>query len=130
MTKLLRGALKEMNHLLREVLKELDQTSTIYAEIKEYLDSLNNLNKDDFTRVNSDSNGNPRFVVHFLQCCPESWKGESWKGTAKVYEKVCKLMNKIGGKRFHNKQYGGGIVFQTYSLTETIADIERIKATI
>jgi hypothetical protein len=35
-------------------------------------------------------------------------------------------MRKIGGKRFHNKQYGGGIVFQSYSLPGTIADIERI----
>jgi len=40
---------------------------------------------------------------------------------------VVSLMKKIGGKNVHNKQYGGGIVFQSYSLPETIADIERIK---
>ena len=26
---------------------------------------------------------------------------------------------KIGGKKFHNKQYGGGIVFQSYNIQDT-----------
>ncbi len=76
-----------------------------------------------FTRVNSDVNGNPRYVIHFLKCCPESWKED----TSSRYYATCKLMNKIGGRKFNNKQYGGGIVFQSYSLPETIKAIERIK---
>lgn len=43
------------------------------------------------------------------------------------YANVCKLMNKIGGRKFHNKSYGGGIVFQSYSLDGTIEHIERVK---
>ena len=79
--------------------------------------------EDNFTRVNSDSNGNPRYVIHFLSCCPESWKNG---GVEDKYQAVIKLMRKIGGGKFHNRQYGGGIVFQSYSLPETINAIERM----
>jgi hypothetical protein len=81
------------------------------------------ITKKDFTRANSDINGNPRYVIHFLQCCPGSWQEDI--GTR--YAKTIKLMNKIGGRKFHNKQYGGGIVFQSYNLDETIKAIETIK---
>jgi len=82
------------------------------------------ITEDNFTRIGSDLNGNPRYVIHFLSCCPESWKG----GISERYTKVCKLMNKIGGRKFHNKQYGGGIVFQSYSLKDTIRSIEELIA--
>jgi hypothetical protein len=81
------------------------------------------ITKEDFTRVNSDINGNPWYVIHFLQCCLGSWQGDI--GTR--YTKTIKLMNKLGGRKFHNKQYGGGIVFRSYNLDETIKDIEVIK---
>ena len=80
----------------------------------------------EFTRVNSDVNGNPRYVVHFLECEPEVWKDDS--GISARYAATVKLMNKIGGRKFHNKQYGGGIVFQSYSIQDTEKHIERIKA--
>lgn len=85
----------------------------------------NKITENDFTRINNDTNGNPRYVIHFLQCCPESWKHND-STYASTYAATCKLMNKIGGKKFHNKSYGGGIVFQSYSLPETIASIERM----
>lgn len=84
------------------------------------------MSPDDFTRVNSDGYGNPRHVIHFLQCEPESWKDYSVTLSAR-YARVVKLMNKIHGRKFHNKQYGGGIVFQSYSLPDTIKHIERLK---
>lgn len=72
----------------------------------------------DFERVNNDVNGNPRYVCHFL-CLdihgPE--KGIGF-GLSERYAMACKLGNKAGGRKFHNKQYGGGIVFQSYSLEE------------
>ena len=79
-----------------------------------------------FTRVNSDTYGNPRYVIHFLHCEPETWMDYrlTW---AERYARTVKLMNKIGGRKFHNKQYGGGVVFQSYNLDETIADIDRLK---
>ena len=73
------------------------------------------LTAESFTRVNNDINGNPRYVIHFMNI-------------ADNYETAVKLANKIGGRKFHNKQYGGGIVFQSYSLTDTIKRINSILA--
>ena len=54
--------------------------------------------KIDFTRINNDVNGNPRYVCHFLNFVK---KGEETctYGTALIRAK------KIGGRKFHNKQY-------------------------
>lgn len=82
------------------------------------------ITEQDFTRINNDTNGNPRYVIHFLSCLPEAWRNLSYNPS--LYNEVVFLMRKIGGKKFHNKQYGGGIVFQSYSLPGTIADIERV----
>jgi hypothetical protein len=56
----------------------------------------------EFTRIKNDINGNPRRVCHFLNFAP-------------TYERALFLAKKLGGKKFHNKQYGGGIVFQSYA---------------
>ena len=68
---------------------------------------------NDFTRVKNDINGNPRYVFHFLQL-------------ANNYSEALKLAKKIGGKKFHNKQYGGGIEIQSYNLQRDIELIEEI----
>ena len=68
-----------------------------------------------FTRINNDINGNPRYVVHFLQI-------------AESYERALFLGRKIGGRKFHNKQYGGGIAFQSYNveaLEQRIKDLRQ-----
>lgn len=67
-----------------------------------------------FTRINNDINGNPRYVIHFLE-------------VAKTYERAIKLANKIGGRKYHNKRYGGGLVFQSYSLDELTKHLNEIK---
>lgn len=79
--------------------------------------------KDHFTRINNDTNGNPRYVIHFTLCLPHQWAGDA----STKYDRTVKLMNKIGGRRYHNKQYGGGIVFQSYNLDDTIEAIETAK---
>jgi len=81
---------------------------------------------DDFTRVNSDVNGNPRYVVHFSKLSTEEEKKMDYN-VFKQYEMACKRANRIGGSKYRGKDYGGGIVFQSYSLTNTIAAIERVK---
>lgn len=68
-------------------------------------------------RINNDINGNPRHVIHYLLVSKE---GES-------YESVVKRANKLGGRKFHNKQFGGGIVFQAYEC-EMQEIIDRLKA--
>jgi hypothetical protein len=67
-----------------------------------------------FTRINNDINGNPRYVVHFLQI-------------ADSYQRALFLARKIGGRKFHNKQYGGGIAFQSYNIEQLEQRIEQIK---
>jgi hypothetical protein len=67
-----------------------------------------------FTRINNDINGNPRYVVHFLQI-------------AESYERALFLARKIGGRKFHNKQYGGGIAFQSYNIEYLAEKIKAIK---
>ena len=76
------------------------------------------------TRVNNDVNGNPRYVVHFLEFLNN--EENSFLPFSKKYEYALKKAKKIGGRKFHNKQYGGGIVFQSYNtdnLKEQIIDI-------
>ena len=67
-----------------------------------------------FTRINNDTNGNPRFVVHFLQL-------------ADTYERALYLGRKLGGRKFHNKQFGGGIAFQSYNTDQLAEKIKAIK---
>ena len=70
-----------------------------------------------FTRINNDVNGNPRYVVHFLQL-------------ADTYERALFLSRQLGGRKFHNKQFGGGIAFQSYNtdnLAERIAQIKEAE---
>ena len=55
-----------------------------------------------FTRIKNDVNGNPRHVCHFLRF-------------SRNYEDALAIAKTLGGKKFHNKQYGGGIVFQVYA---------------
>jgi hypothetical protein len=70
--------------------------------------------KVDFKRVNNDTYGNPRYVCHFLNF-------------AQDYDKALLIANEMGGSKFNNKQYGGGIVFQSYNLAGLEKEILEIK---
>jgi hypothetical protein len=79
-------------------------------------------NKIEFTRINNDVNGNPRYVCHFNNLCtPSELADYSGDWINRRYNNAVKRANKLGGRKFHNKQYGGGIVFQSYN----IDDLER-----
>ena len=49
---------------------------------------------------------------------------------APTYDAAVKLANSIGGRKYNNKQYGGGLVFQSYSLDHLITHINRVAGTI
>lgn len=85
----------------------------------------------EFTRVNNDTCGNPRYVLHFLECEPETWKDYTLDLSTR-YARTVKLMNQKGlwGRKFHNRQFGGGIVFQTYNTDELAKRINEVKAKI
>lgn len=59
-----------------------------------------------FWRVKNDVNGNPRYVVHFLNFAPD-------------YETAKKRANSVGFRVYRGRDFGGGFVGQSYSLPET-----------
>ena len=77
----------------------------------------------DWTRINNDGNGNPRYVCHFLELLKED---EQFTSLGQKYDIAIKRANKIGGRKFHNKQYGGGIVFQSYNIEATERRIKEL----
>jgi hypothetical protein len=83
--------------------------------------------KIDFLRVNNDTNGNPRYVCHFLNLLTDS-ESNYFTGLSisDRYNAALNRARKIGGRKFHNKQFGGGIVFQSYNIQETENDILNI----
>lgn len=79
----------------------------------------------DFTRINNDTNGNPRYVCHFLTFTTPLDDSDGIDGITRLYAIALKRSRQFGGHKFHNKQYGGGIVFQSYDID---ALGEKIKA--
>ncbi len=83
--------------------------------------------KIDFTRVNNDTNGNPRYVCHFFNLLTDSENNYiTGLSISDRYNVALNRARKIGGRKFHNKQFGGGIVFQSYNIQETENDILNI----
>lgn len=78
----------------------------------------------DFTKIKHDVNGNPRYVCHFLHLDVHGYQSNI--GLSERYAIAVALANTLGGKKFHNKQYGGGIVFQSYSLPDLCNRINEI----
>ena len=83
---------------------------------------MTHLTHDSFYRINNDVNGNPRYVVHFFALL-----GEQHIRSTGLYEFAVKRANTIGGRKYRSKQYGGGIVFQSYCLDELITAIKRVR---
>ena len=80
----------------------------------------------EFTRVNSDVYGNPRYAIHFLNLLTDEEKKNYDLSISEQYNIAIKRANKIGGRKFHNKQYGGGIVFQSYNIKDTEEAIKKL----
>lgn len=87
----------------------------------------------DFTRVDNDVNGNPRYVVHYSELLNKADEEEAKRLSRQPgrirffveyeYDIAMNKARKIGGRKFHNKQYGGGIVFQSYNTAQLERDI-------
>jgi hypothetical protein len=81
----------------------------------------------DFTRINNDVNGNPRYVCHFLSLLSTkeqdeiSSKARPFQSINDMYREAVNKARTIGGRKYTAKNYGGGIVFQSYN----IADLEK-----
>ena len=91
-----------------------------------------------FTRINNDINGNPRYVCHFLDLLNDadekqvkedfaaSLSRNSFLLTGFMYDLAVSRAKKIGGKRYTAKNYGGGIVFQSYNIADTERRIKEL----
>ena len=58
-------------------------------------------------QVTNDIYGNPRYIIHFL-------------AVADTYSEALKISRNIGGKMYTATWYGGGIVFPSYYLKDTL----------
>ena len=58
-------------------------------------------------RIPNDSNGNPRYVVHFRDLGVNLWD----------YDNINKL---FGFNKYRAKWFGGGVVFQSYNIADTL----------
>ena len=67
-------------------------------------------NKIECYRVKNDVNGNPRYVIHYLDLDND-------------YDKALAKSRSFGGKAYRGSDFGGGIVFQSYSLRHTLKDV-------
>ena len=87
------------------------------------------ITSEDFTRANNDINGNPRYICHFLALnTPAENADFSGDFITRKYNLALARARKLGGKKFHNKQYGGGIIFTTYNLRELCDQITATSA--
>jgi hypothetical protein len=70
----------------------------------------------EWTRVKNDVNGNPRYVCHFtnLETFNTRFHARVNMTISDRYARAVKWANKLGGRKFHNKSFGGGIVFTAY----------------
>ena len=86
----------------------------------------------DYKRVNNDVNGNPRYVFHFLHFVNDNdeKKAELLSEQTKpftftiehLYNIALQKCRIIGGKKYKGKDFGGGIVFQSYNVQSEIID--------
>ena len=85
-----------------------------------YLSAGLDISPDDFTRINNNTNGNPRYVIHFLNILSPA---ERWNTPLSIDQKYALALKKAkaaGGKKYHNKAYGGGIAFESYNIQDLI----------
>jgi len=75
-------------------------------------------------RINRDVNGNPRYVTHFLNLLSDK---EQDTFTHLAYIKAVNKARSIGGKKYRGKEFGGGIVFQSYDAKQLQKDIISLR---
>ena len=75
-----------------------------------------------FTRIKNDINGNPRYVVHFLDILNDN-ETKDFRFMEK-YELAVSKAKEFGGKVYRGKDFGGGIVFQSYDINGLLSKLK------
>jgi hypothetical protein len=68
-------------------------------------------NQINFKQVNNDVNGNPRYVCSFYHLLSETESNNYNMSVSDQYNLALQKAKSLGGRKYHNKQFGGGIVF-------------------
>ena len=82
-----------------------------------------------WTRIKNDVNGNPRFVCDFtdLEGFTLRFRNRQHFTVPQRYAMAIRAANQLGGRKYHTKSFGGGIVFQAYE--GQLADLaKRVRA--
>lgn len=83
---------------------------------------MSHITENDFTKIDNNAMGNPRYVIHFLNIPTIDSDIIS-----NMYNQALDKTKSLGGKKYHNKKYGGGIVFSTYNLNDLIVKLNELK---
>jgi len=67
-----------------------------------------------FYNIDSDINGNPRYVFH-------------WMSIGSSYDDAIRKARTIGGQVYRGKWFGGGIVLTSYNLLKTATCINSLR---
>ena len=105
-----------------------------------YSESTVDVNGETFTlyRVENDVNGNPRYVLHFLDILSKDEQAALYEETQELkkaspnewipfvrvaYGAAIAKARKVGGKAYRAKWFGGGIVFESYNMRLDLEDV-------
>ena len=122
---LLTRALPYVEMASQDALFKQEPTRKLAAEIRAHIEeeTSNKVKPSHFTRINNDVNGNPRYVCHYVHL---SSPVDRDADISQRYTLALARARAIGGRKYHTKGYGGGIVFQTYSVPNTCDSINKL----
>jgi hypothetical protein len=90
-----------------------------------------NINGIDFTPINNNYYGNPRYVVHFFSFLTDDERKTYGIDTSGyLFDLALNRSRKLSGKKYRGKSYGGAIVLSSYNLRDTAQKIQAIMASI
>jgi len=69
-------------------------------------------------RINNDINGNPRYVISFLDLLTVA--DIQGLDIDQKFNLALQKARKVGGKIYRGKDFGGGIVIQSFNILQTI----------
>ena len=77
-----------------------------------------------FKKISHDTNGNPRYVCHYMALLSEEEKIHADINSR--YEIALAKSRALGGKKYHNKSFGGGIAFVSFNVTDLKQSVDSI----
>jgi hypothetical protein len=95
------------------------------------MSKIENINGLDFTPINNNYYGNPRYIVHFFTFLTDAERktyGIDTRGY--LFDLAVERSRKVGGKKYKGQIYGGGIVLSSYNLRDTSEKIHAIMDSI